>query len=155
VEKSDIGTCREAQPTSPGESRRPDGSDTPPTGTPPSEFATPRGQSPERVDWGANLTERQGNGESTDEADTLPPWSKEMTSDILSKINTYKYVRLVELMGQERADLPERQGNGGSTDEPDTSSTGPRVTLPCSREITLRGSTGESTSTTTTINMIN
>jgi len=47
-------------------------------------------------------------------------------SDILSRINIYKYVRLVELEEHERADLTERQGNGGSTDEPDPSSAGPR-----------------------------
>jgi len=77
----------------------------------------------ETVDWGADLTERQGNGGSTDEAETLPTWPREATSDthgpneqpsgvplpqrdntpefnwrvnhkdnILSRINTYKYV---------------------------------------------------------------
>jgi len=106
VKRSDIGTCKEAQPISPGESRRSDGSDTPPTGTPPSEFVTPGGQSPETVDEG-----------STDKAETLLPWSREATSNIFSRINTLKYVRLVELKEQERADLTERQGNGGSTDE--------------------------------------
>jgi len=56
----------------------------------------------------------------------VPLWSREATSDILSRINTYKYVRLGELGGKERADPTERQSNGGSTDEPDTSFTGPR-----------------------------
>jgi len=43
-------------------------------------------------------------------------------SDILSKINLYHYVRLVDLEG---ADLTERQGNGGGTDMADTSPTWP------------------------------
>jgi len=119
VKRSDIGTYREAQPTSPGESRQSDGSD-----TPPSEFATPGRQSPETVDWGADLTECQVNGESTDEAGTLPTWPRKVTSDthgpneqpsdltlfqgdntvrfnwrVDLKDNNYKYDRLVEPVG--------------------------------------------------------
>jgi len=78
VKKSDIDTRKKVQPTSPGEFREPERPDTPTTGTPHSEFATPGGQSPETVD-----------GSSADEADTGPTWSREATSDILSRINTY------------------------------------------------------------------
>jgi len=49
--------------------------------TPPSKFAMPGGQSSETVDRKADLTEFQVNGESTDEAETLPTWPREATSD--------------------------------------------------------------------------
>jgi len=39
------------------------------------------------------------------------------------RINTYKYVRIVELEEQKSTDLTERQGNRGSTNEPDASLT--------------------------------
>jgi len=113
VKKSDTDTCKEVQPTSPGEFRRPEGLDTPTTGTPPSEFVTPGGQGLETVD-----------GISADEADTGPTWSKEATSDILSRINTYKFVRLADLEEHERTDMTECQGEGRGTNEPDPSSTG-------------------------------
>jgi len=52
VRKSETGTYREsgAQPTPPGESRSPEEPE-----TLPSEVATPRGNSPETVDWEADL----------------------------------------------------------------------------------------------------
>jgi len=106
VKKSDIGTFKEVQPTSPGEFRWPEEPDTPTTGTPTSEFATPGGQSPETVEGG-----------SVDEADTEPTWSREATSDILARINTYKYVRIVDLEEPASDDLTERQDEGGSTNK--------------------------------------
>jgi len=61
----------------------------------------------------------------------LPTWSREATSDILSRINTYKYVKLVELVAhtEESAALTEPPGNGGATDEADTLPTWPRVAM--------------------------
>jgi len=53
VKRSDIGTRKDVEPTSPGEFRWPEKPDTPTTGTPPSEFATPGEQSPETVEGGS------------------------------------------------------------------------------------------------------
>jgi len=65
------------------------------TDTPPSEFATPGENSPETV----------GKG-SVDEADTEPSWPRGATSDMLTRIDTYKFVRVVDL---EKLDLNERK----------------------------------------------
>jgi len=134
VNKSDIATYKEVEPMPLGEFRRPEEADTPTTGTPPSEFATPGGQSPETVKGGSAdeadtvptwsrdetsdilariNTTLTVDGDSVYEADTRPTWSREATSDILSRINTYKYVGTVDL---EKLDLNERQGHEGSSD---------------------------------------
>jgi len=72
--QSDNSTYREsgAQPTSPEESRQSDEPD-----TPPSEVATPRGESPEMVDWEAGLNDYQVDWGGADEADTSPTWPRE------------------------------------------------------------------------------
>jgi len=96
VKRRDLDNPKEVEPTSSEEFCWPEEFDATTTDTPPSEFATPGEQSPETV----------GEG-SADEADTTPPWSGEATSDILARMNTYKYVRMVDL---EKLDLNERHG---------------------------------------------
>jgi len=66
VSKSETQTYRKsgAQPTSPGESRRSDEPD-----TPPSDVITPRGNSPEMVDWEADLNGCQVDWGGAGEAD--------------------------------------------------------------------------------------
>jgi len=95
VKRSDIDNPREAEPTSPVEFRWPEEFDSTLTDTPPSESATPGEHSPETVVEG-----------SADEADTEPTWRREATSDLLARMNTYKFVKIVDL---EKLDLSERQ----------------------------------------------
>jgi len=96
IKKSDIDNPKEVESTSPGEFRWPEEPDKPTTGTPPCEFAMPGGQSPVAAE-----------GSSADEVDTEPTWPREATSDILARMNTYKFVRIVNL---EKLNLNERQG---------------------------------------------
>jgi len=151
VKKDEDGAHREsgaqptAQSTPPREALGSDGSD-----TPPSEGATPRGQSPAKVDGEGTSQSGPHDEGSTDEAETSHTWPREATFDthgprepscvpwpqrdntagfdILSRINTCKYVRLVEHVEQteERRNLTERQGNGRSTGEADMLPTWPK-----------------------------
>jgi len=132
VRKDEDGAHREsgAPPTAksrpPREALGSDGSD-----TPPSEGATPRGQSPAKVDGEGTSQGSPHDGGSTDEADMLPTWPREATSDTHGPneqpsdvtwlqghntvrynwrgdltTNTYKYEKLVEPPGPEKRDTP-------------------------------------------------
>jgi len=94
VKKGALIGPKEGEPTSPGEFRWPEEYHFTITDTPPGEFATPEGSSPETV-----------SKCSEDEADTEPTGPREATSDISARINTYKYVRIGDL---ERLELNER-----------------------------------------------
>jgi len=95
VPRGPLDNLKEVTRTSPGEFCWPEEFDMTTTDTPPSEFATPGEQSPETV----------GEG-SADEADTEPTWPRGATSDILSRMNTYKFIRIADL---EKLDRNERR----------------------------------------------
>jgi len=98
VKKDARGGPREVKQTPPREFHWPEEHDFTTTDTPPSEFETPGDQRPETV----------GEG-SADKADTEPTWPRGATSDILAKINTYRFVRV--------GDPEERQPHEMSTEQ--------------------------------------
>jgi len=86
VKKGALGGPRERKQTPPGVFHWPEEYDFTTTDTPPSEVATPRAQSPETVG----------------EEDTEPTWPHGDTSDILAKINTYRFIGMSDLERRQR-----------------------------------------------------